>query len=162
MADEIDLEIGDPSRATPEGESRRRRRSSGSASSTSRAAQSDESRFESEISSRLDRVFDRIVKARRARDDEELAEVIEEDAEAMSQGFISLTKNVPFFRSPLILFLNVLEPILAFNRVGRILAVRIWARREERREKQEQQQAEWEAANGNPAIVGQFEAMNQQ
>ena len=145
MADELDLNVGDPSRSSPEAEQRRRRRRDrGESSSTRERA---EAAVEAEMRSRLERVFDRIVKARRARDDEELAEIIEEDADAMTQGFISLTDNVPFLRMPLIMLLNVLEPVLAFNRVTRILWIRAIDWRQ-RRMMMAAQQAEEEAYPG--------------
>lgn len=154
MADELDLEVGDPSRGSADSEQRRRRRRERTSTSGNAATAREESKVENEIRSRLDRVFDRIVKARRAREDEELAEVIEEDAEAMAQGFLSMTTNVPFTRGPLIMFLNVLEPLLAFNRVVRILFLRFMERRARRYEEAQAAQAEYEAAvaaNGEPA-----------
>lgn len=142
--DELDLEHGDPSRASADTERTRRRRRERTTATTETKQQS--SGYEQEARSRLDRFFDRIVKARRDREDEELAAVIEEDAEAMAQGFLSITSNVPFLRMPLLMFLNVAEPVMAFNRVGRILAYRWMERRARRRMEAEQLQAEVEAA----------------
>jgi hypothetical protein len=149
MSDELDL-TNPPASEEP----RRRRRRPTPAEESAREAR-DESKVEGEIRSRLERTFDRIVKARRARDDEELAEVVEEDAEAMTQGFLSLTHNVPFLRLPLLMLLNILEPVLAFNRVARILAIRLLTRRQRRQEARAQAQADYEAqvAAENSGVV---------
>lgn len=149
MAD-LDLERGDP--AAGERPRRRRRTTTGNSNPPEDAPQRDDSEIAGRIKSQLDELFDRIVKARRAREDEELAEVVEEDAEAMTQGFMSLTNNVPFLRQPLIMLLNILLPVLAFNRVARILFIRFLERRAKRQEAQAQAQAEWEAEQ---AINGQ-------
>lgn len=154
MADEIDLTRGIPDRGSAEGERRRRRRESAQRTSSATDTSTD-GPTDTETRSRLDRVFDRLAKARDAREDPELAEVIREDADAMAAGFVSLTHNVPFLRMPLIMFLNVLEPVLAFNRVARILFIRAMQRRAERMTEQEQQQAgveEWQANGGGGQV----------
>lgn len=133
LREELDLERGDPSRSSPDSERRRRRR----------VATEDtpkEGMVDAEVRSRLERTFDRIIKSRRAHDDEELAQVIEEDAEAMTQGFVDVTTHVPFLRGPLLMFLNVLEPVLAFNRTGRILMYRLFTWRQRRAERQHQEE----------------------
>lgn len=132
MSDELDLETGDPGRGDAASERRRRRRES---STTEAPKQSGG--IENEVRSRLARVFDRIAKAREAQEDHELAEVIREDTDAMTQGFVSLTSNVPFLRMPLVMALNILEPVLAFSRVGRIILIRVINRRNERFAEQE-------------------------
>jgi hypothetical protein len=149
VARELDLEFGDPLRASPEGETRRRRR----ATTEAKSEADDTGAVETEIRSRLDRLFDRIVKAREAVEDEELAEVIREDADAMANGFISVTHNVPFLRLPLIMLLNILEPVLAFYRVARILVIRWFARRAERAAAQYAQEPVYE--NGVPIYEAQ-------
>lgn len=88
-------------------------------------------RIEAELLSRLSRTFDRIAQTLEARDDAELAGVIREDSDAMSQGLVSLTRSVKFLRSPLLMALNLIEPALAFGRVGRTLYVR-FAERQQR------------------------------
>lgn len=93
-------------------------------SSTSRSKAATEGRIETELASRLDRTFDRIAIALDQRGDDELAHVIREDAGAMSQGLVSLTRSVKFLRSPLLMALNLIEPVLAFGRVGRIMYFR--------------------------------------
>lgn len=121
-SDELDLEKGDASRASSREERRSRR-----TSSTTAARKTD-----NEVDGRLHRTFERIAAAREARGDEELADVIREDSDAMAQGFTSLTANVPFLRMPLIMGLNILEPALAFSRVGGILLGRFFERRQRR------------------------------
>jgi hypothetical protein len=129
MTDELDLERGDPDRSDAQSE-RAKRRAARRQRSTEEASKPGAS--DGEVSSRLGRVFERIAEAREARDDIELATVIREDADAMTQGFISITSNVPFLRMPLIMALNVFEPLLAFSRVGRILLWRFLERRQRR------------------------------
>jgi hypothetical protein len=98
-------------------------------------------REDNEVDSRARRVFDRIAKAVETRGDSELAEILREDAEIMAQGLVSLTKSIKFLRTPLLILLNLVEPVLAFGRIGRLLYNRL-AERQERRamERQEQQQ----------------------
>lgn len=155
--DELDLETGDSSRADPATERnarRRRRGTSGSSSSSSSTGARAEAKVETEIRSRLDRVFDRIAKAREARGDDELVEAIREDSDAMAQGFISLTSNIVPLRVPLLMLLNLLEPLLAFGRVGRILAGRLLTRRERRQAEREQAAAEQAAQEAGYAEPG--------
>lgn len=153
MADDIDLSTGDPSRSSPDSERRTRRRSRASGETSAREQQRTEEAFEAEARSRLDRLWDRVVKAREARDDEELAEAVREDAEAMTQGFISITSSVPFLRMPLIMFLNIAEPVLAFNRVGRIIFWRVISWRQRRIEAAMQAQAEAEEAYPGASVA---------
>lgn len=135
----LDLEEGDEelAKATPAQRRRAARKAAGEnetrepAATRSRSSAAVQDRVESELVSRLDRTFDRIAKALDARDDTELADVIREDKEAMGQGLASLTRSVKFLRSPLLVVLNLVEPMLAFGRVGRIMYVR-FAERQQR------------------------------
>jgi hypothetical protein len=127
---EIDLEIGDPSVADPSPAARRRRTARTKEDGTKKATQAPE-RSDEETSGKLNGVFGRIAEALRARGDEELATAIEEDSAAMGQGLVSLTRNFRPLRTPLLLALSVAEPVLAFGRVGRILADRFRQRRRE-------------------------------
>lgn len=147
----LDLEEGDAelAEATPAQRRRAARQAADGNTATakkpaarSRAAASQD-RLETELASRLDRTFDRIAKTLEARDDIELADVIREDKDAMSQGLVSLTRSVKFLRSPLIMALNLVEPALAFGRITRVLYGR-WADRQRRiaTERQQQQQSE--------------------
>jgi hypothetical protein len=93
-------------------------------STSSRSRASVQERVEVELASRLDRTFDRIAAVLQQRGDHELADVINEDKGAMSQGLVSLTRSVKLLRSPLLMSLNLIEPALAFGRIGRTLYVR--------------------------------------
>lgn len=154
--DELDLEAGnaveaarilDAQKTQTEGRARRAaRRSTSKSGTTGRATTAKAKVAEETLAARLMRTFDRIVDTLRAREDEELAVAIDEDKEAMTQGLVSLTKALPFLRNPLLITLNLVEPVLAFGRVGRILfgRVRIW--RGKRIADLEQRQAEYDAA----------------
>lgn len=139
----LDLEEGDEALADASPAERRRaarlaaakeknakRDSSKSSSRRSTRTVSGE-KVEAELMSRLGRTFDRIAKALDARGDDELAHAIREDSDAMSQGLVSLTSNVKLLRSPLLMSLNLIEPVLAFGRVFRILFGR-WNARQAR------------------------------
>lgn len=117
-------------------------------SSTKRAKDRAGERVEAELTSRLSRTFDRIAKALEAREDYELASAIREDSEAMSQGLVSLTTNVKLLRSPLLMSLNLIEPVLAFGRVFRILFGRWNAR--QTRIAMEREEAQREASSAVP------------
>jgi hypothetical protein len=148
--DELDLERGEPAiaekiTASQKGGSERSR---ATRSSTAKRAPSKSAaqRVEDEIRSRLLRTFDRISDALASRGDTELSDVITEDKEAMTQGLVSLTRAVSWLRMPLLMLLNLVEPVLAFGRVARILFGR-WVDRRAR------QQQEWEAAQQEQAAT---------
>lgn len=140
MADELDLERGDPSRAE---ERRSRRRSA--RSDTSGESKPRDDKLDRELHSRLVDAFDQVVEWREARDDEELATAISEDKEKMAKGLVSLTHAVVPLRQPLLIFLGFVEPVMAFGRVGRILATRWVTRRQQQAEEMAAAQAEWDA-----------------
>jgi hypothetical protein len=104
------------------GEPKKRGRPAGARTDTTRKA-------ESELRGRLERTFDRIAEALEGRGDEELSSAISEDAKAMTSGLISLTRAITPLRAPLLILLALVEPLLAFGRVGRILLVRYQMRR---------------------------------
>lgn len=135
---EIDLEKGDPTRAdedTPAGRRRRRRTESTTGSArTEKAA-------ESEIRAGLERAFDGLAKSRYAREDAELGDAISEEANAMTEGIVTLTDGVPFLRNPIVIALHVIITLLAFGRVTRILIERAQDRRRAAREAAEAEQA---------------------
>jgi hypothetical protein len=87
---------------------------------------------EAELASRLDRVLGRIGDRLDERGDEELSNAIREDGKAMAGGIVDLTRFTPALRVPFLLILGLVEPVMAFGRVGRILAGRIGERRLER------------------------------
>lgn len=147
----LDLEEGDETLADASPAERRRAARQAAAKAKHAEGKSprrakptaSESRIESELLSRLDRVFDRIALTLEARGDDELAGVIREDKGAMSQGLASLTHAVKFLRGPLLMSLNLVEPALAFGRVTRVLYSR-WIERqtriaEERAEREREQ-----------------------
>ena len=98
-------------------------------------------RAESELVSRLYNCFERIANALRDRGDHELAEAVEEDAQVMAAGLVSMTKPIAVLRTPLVILVALVEPLLAFGRIFRIIAGRIMVRRAER-----QQEVEYAAA----------------
>lgn len=145
----IDLETGEPD--PDESPSARRRRekresggssSSGSSSRSSSGSKSGDDRENTSLVGRLNTAFSKIADQMAARDDDELAVAIREERGAMSQGLVSLTSSVTPLRIPLVIALSLIEPILAFWRVGRILFYRFLGWRERRiREMEFQQQA---------------------
>jgi len=145
MADELDLSGGGYS-------SRSERRSRRSADGGESKTTSD--KLDRELHSRLLDAFGQVVEWRQAREDEELATAIDEDKDKMARGLVSLTHAVTPLRQPLVIFLGFVEPVLAFGRVGRILATRWVMRRQRHAEDLAAAQAEWDAAhNANPAVV---------
>lgn len=135
--DEIDLERGDPARAdATEKKAATRSRSTKSQSAKPAPA-------ETSLKTRLENVFEKLAKQMEARGDEELATALSEEKTNMSQGLVSLTKNLTPLRGPLLVIVSLVEPVLAFGRVGGILVRRAVARRA-------QKIAEWEAAQQQP------------
>src|SRR3954466_15253571 len=102
-------------KATKEAEPARSKSTGRQSSRSTRASTRD--RVENEILSRLDRTCERIATQLDARGDEELSQVIREDKEAIGQGLVSLTSNVKLLRGPLLMILNMVEPLLAFGRL---------------------------------------------
>lgn len=112
----IDLELGEPEE-TPSQRRRRIKRTDEKAAPKTKPTE----REDRSLTGQLDTVFTKIADMLRARDDEELAEAIRDERHAMSQGLVSLTSSVTFLRPLLTLVLALIEPFLAFWRVGRIL-----------------------------------------
>lgn len=146
----LDLEDGDPELADASPRARRaaaRKATAGDSDTptrkpaSKRASAPAQDRTEAEISSRLNRTFDRIAQALDVREDAELADIIREDKEAMGQGIVSLTRSIKVLRSPLLMALNFVEPVLAFGRVGRVLYGR-WAYRRWQRAQEQPQETE--------------------
>lgn len=138
MADELDLS-GDPPL-------RRRRRGSEETKSRSKSEQTkDDTILQAKLRDNLETAFDRITKARVKAEDEELAQALLEDRDAMTDGLVGLTDHVPVVRQPLLLILGVLVPLLAFRRVGGILVGRLLSWRQRRMETAANAQAVWEA-----------------
>lgn len=91
-------------------------------------------RHEGELRNRLELTLERIAEWLEGRGDLELAGVIREDSKAMIGGLVSLTRPLGWLRPPLIAVLSVVEPVLAFGRVLRILGGRLADRRARARE----------------------------
>ena len=125
----------------------RRRRSSSSSSKRPKV--------EVEIESRLERILSRLAELREGRGDDELAGALREDTQAIAGSIVSVTK--PFgapARRLVLTGLAVAEPLLAFGRIGRILAGRLAARRERLQREREAAAAEYDpaaAADYDPA-----------
>lgn len=157
----INLEKGEPDPdESPSRRRRREKRDSGSSSSSSSSGGSTGSSRASErentsLVGRLDTAFTKLADQMAARDDAELAEALRDERHAMSQGLVSLTSSLTPLRPVLVVFLALLEPFLAFWRVGRILFMRFLQWRERRIIEAQQAQAEWEAAQepGMPPVV---------
>lgn len=147
----IDLETGEPDPdESPAARRRRERRSSSSGSSGSSSSSRSRGSSNSDDTSlvaRLDTAFSKIADQMAARGDDELAEALREERHPMSQGLVSLTATLTFLRWPLIILMALIEPLLAFWRVGRLLFIRFLGWRERRivAAQEAQQQAEWEA-----------------
>lgn len=107
-----------------------------SASSSSRptAAQKRKAATDTDLKSRLHTVFDRIADAAEARGDDELASTIRTDRDVMATGLVSFTRPFMALRTPLLLVLAVVEPLMAFSRIGRLMFGRVLDRRAERAE----------------------------
>lgn len=82
------------------------------------------------LGARIQTTLDRLAESLEGRGDHELAAVIREDSKAMAGGLVSLTGRFKPLRSPLLALLSVVEPLIAFGRVGRILIGRVAARRQ--------------------------------
>lgn len=121
---------------------------------SSRSTAAKQQNEEAELGSRLDRTLDRVAVALEQRGDDELATIVREDASAMAQGLISLTRSAKFLRNPLLMSLNLIEPILAFGRITRVLYVRL-AERQARVAWERETQAQQAADQGTePSPVG--------
>lgn len=93
---------------------------------------------ERELRGRLAACFERIAASLEQRGDDELAEIVRDDAEIMSQGLVSLTRPFRALRTPLLAAVAIVEPVLAFGRIFRVLAGRFVERRAARAEEEPQ------------------------
>jgi hypothetical protein len=152
----IDLESGEPDPdESPAARRRRERRSSsgssGGSSSSGRSRSSSNS-DDSGLVTRMDAAWVKIANQIAARGDDELAEAIIEEHHPMSVGLVSLTSTLTVFRWPLVILMALVEPLLAFWRVGRLVFIRFLGWRERRiiAAQEAAQQAEWEAGQAHP------------
>ena len=96
-------------------------------------------RHRADMRERLFAIFERLAERLEGRGDAELAQVIRQDARAMVGGLDSAAKRVPGLASPILWALGILEPLLAFGRVMRILLDRFSQRRASRFEAEEEE-----------------------
>lgn len=150
MADDLDLERGDPSRAE---ERRTRRRSTRDSNAVGGESKTLSEKLDRELHSRLVESLERVQEWRESREDMELAEAIGQDKDKMAKGLVSVTHVVQPLRGPLVIFLGFVEPVLAFGRVGRILTVRWVERRQQKAEDLAAAQAEWDQHHQGPVSV---------
>lgn len=87
---------------------------------------------DADLKTRLGGVFDRLAESASVRGDDELAEVIREDGPTMVNALVSMTRPFKALRAPLVLLLGVAEPVIAFQRVARIVISRVMFRRTEK------------------------------
>jgi hypothetical protein len=111
-------------------------------------------RHGAEVRERLGAVVDRLAEWREARGDVELADALREDAKTIVGGFESLVRSFAWVRAPLLVALGVVEPLLAFGRILRILGGRLADRRARARE-QAEAEAEAAAAETPAPVAGE-------
>jgi hypothetical protein len=98
----------------------------------SRRRDSDERqgrRKRADIRERLFAIFNRLADSREGKGDVELAEMIREDSRAMVEGLLSVTRRAPGLSPAILGALAVLEPLIAFGRIARLLGGRFAERR---------------------------------
>ena len=151
---DLDYEQEEPIPAARERarERRERRRTSRSGLSKKPASaprKTAAQKAEEEIIKRIDTTFDRIAEAFENREDDEMAAIFREEKVAMSQGLVNLTRNVTQLRPPLLWLLNIIEPLLSFGRLGRVLFGRFVMWRSRRLAEREQMMAEMQTQQDN-------------
>jgi len=105
--------------------------------SKSRKRPAASARAENELKGRLVGCFERIAESLYARQDEELAELVREDAEVIAQGLVSLTRPFTALRGIVLAIVAIIEPLMAFGRIGRVLLGRMAERRSARAQEPE-------------------------
>lgn len=86
-------------------------------------------RHRADIRDRLTLVFERLAESLEGRGDAELAAIVREDTRAMVGGLVNVTKRAPGLATPILGGLAVLEPLIAFGRIFRLLLRRAGERR---------------------------------
>jgi hypothetical protein len=84
---------------------------------------------EKELRERILTILGRLSETLSERGDDELSETIAEDAEVIAQALVGMTRPVRAFRKPLTIALAIIEPALAFGRLGRLFLARLTVRR---------------------------------
>jgi len=115
--------------------------------------------WERDMRGRLERVQARLVEVFEGRGDQELADVIREDGMAMIGGMIAACRPAAWLRAPVVTVMTVVEPLLAFGRVLRLLAGRWQERRIRLAEEREQAIAEWEQQQEPPEPQGDMSGL---
>lgn len=124
-ADELDLENGRPDDAG----GRKGGRTEESAKRQERRERARHRDTEAGIRERLHAIFSRLADAREGRGDVELAAMIREDSRAMVEGLLSVVRRAPGLAGVITGALAVLEPLIAFGRIARLLGGRFADRR---------------------------------
>jgi hypothetical protein len=86
-------------------------------------------RKRADIRERLFAIFNRLADSREGRGDVELAAMIREDSRAMVEGLLSVTRRAPGLAPAIMGALAVLEPLIAFGRIAKLLGGRFAERR---------------------------------
>lgn len=155
---ELDLSKGDPDAADKiqsEGQAARASRSKSRTTTSKRKSPAASDAADKDIRSRLVAAFSDLADQAAAHEDEELADVLTRRKEAMSNGLVSLTRNLTILRSPLLFFLIVLEPVLAFWELGG-LAARRYVARSQRIKEERRMQAGVTGVTGNQAEESEY------
>lgn len=145
MPDELDL-TGRSGAADDDTPRRRRQRRTQQQREEEARGGSNEGATDSELRHQLNRAFQGLIRGREAKGDEELADALKEEGDAMTESFVTLTDNVKPLRMPLVIILNLVITLLAFGRVGGILLTRLTSWRVRRQEAAQQAEAEYNAA----------------
>lgn len=116
--DELDLENGEPEESSSSSRSRKQD-----------SAERQGRRKRADVRERLYAIFSRLADSREGRGDVELAELIREDSRAMVEGILSATRRAPGLAPAMLGALAVLEPLIAFGRIARLLGSRFAERR---------------------------------
>lgn len=123
MADELDLETGEKT-APDHGKGSGRKRIGRPPGSKDTAT-----RLPPQLKPRVIEVIEALANNRQDRGDDELADALRHDENSMAGGIESLVRHVPGAKSPIMLILGVVEPVLAFGRIAGLLLRRIGMRR---------------------------------
>jgi hypothetical protein len=113
-----------------------------------------EREWERDIRVRIERTQARLVEWLEGREDYELATVIKEDGKAMVGGIIYICGSAVWLRAPILAAMTIVEPMVAFGRLAKVLSTRWIARRQRKQQEWEeaQQQAEWEAQQAEQQV----------
>lgn len=101
---------------------------------------------EADLKGRLAACIDRIAAAAEVREDEELAEILHEDRDIIVNGLVSLTRPFRALRAPLVVLLAIIEPVMAFTRIGRLMLERVMTRKTRVTRSEDSQPAQWDGA----------------